>query len=326
MNAIVFTFVVASYIGLRECVEDALAWHPRLQTSVLRLLKDKEEKRALAGGKSLRLPQGPPSSATILHEAAKADSEILRPVVASPQESLHSVEMPLIATARGAASPQLLCPSTTNSDAVWRYSPSGLLLSLPGGPGCLAGAGRATIPVLVYHQISTPEHPLAAHHDVIDLSRFSEQLEYLHANGYQTISTRQLIDFMLHGTAVPEKAFVLHFDDGWKSVMAALPILERYDFKAAFWIIAGKGIGGDYLDWDDIVGLSRNPHYEVYSHTMTHPWDPENNLLTWEEGKTPARALLMLIGSLESQSEFLRSNSVAPCPIWHGLSGRTTMA
>ena len=60
---------------------------------------------------------------------------------------------------------------------------------------CLAGhAARAeaafqpTIPVLVYHQISTPEHPLPVNCDVIELSRFSEQMEYLHANGYQTIS------------------------------------------------------------------------------------------------------------------------------------------
>ena len=67
-------------------------------------------------------------------------------------------------------------------------------------------------------------------------------MEYLSANGYQTIGTQQLIDFVLHGSPVPQKAFVLHFDDGWKSALIALPILERYDFKAAFWIIAGKGV------------------------------------------------------------------------------------
>ena len=87
MNAIVFTFVVASFIGLRECVEDALAWHPRLQTSVLRLLKDGDsydevlaEESRYGFRKALR-----PREAT-LYEAANADSEILRPVVASPHE------------------------------------------------------------------------------------------------------------------------------------------------------------------------------------------------------------------------------------------------
>ncbi len=159
-------------------------------------------------------------------------------------------------------------------------------------PGQAVSADVATgpeIPVLVYHQISTPEHPLAPKSDVVELSDFSEQMEFLHANGYQTISTRQLVDFMLHGSPVPKRAFVLHFDDGWKSVKAALPILERYDFKATFWIIAEKGIGGDYLDWNEIAALSQNPRYELYSHTMTHPWDAKSNLVTWEQGKVPGK-------------------------------------
>src|SRR5262245_13327219 len=59
-------------------------------------------------------------------------------------------------------------------------------------------ANEPTVPVLVYHQISTPEHPLALKDDVIELARFSEQMEYLHTSGYHTISTSQLIDFMLH--------------------------------------------------------------------------------------------------------------------------------
>jgi peptidoglycan/xylan/chitin deacetylase (PgdA/CDA1 family) len=113
-----------------------------------------------------------------------------------------------------------------------------LFACVEGQAGYAEAAAEPAIPVLVYHQISTPDHPLAPKSDVIELSQFSEQMEYLQANGYQTISTRQLVDFMLHGSRVPEKAFVLHFDDGWRSVMAALPILDRYDFKAAFWIIA----------------------------------------------------------------------------------------
>jgi peptidoglycan/xylan/chitin deacetylase (PgdA/CDA1 family) len=175
-------------------------------------------------------------------------------------------------------------------------------------------AAEPAVPVLVYHQISTPENPLAAKSDVIEISRFSEQMEYLHANGYQTISTRQLVDFMRHGSHVPEKAVVLHFDDGWKSVLAALPILKRYDFKAAFWIIAGKGIGGDYLDWGSIVALSRNPRYEVYSHTMTHPWNPENNLVTWELSKIPGKSISDIDWELRESKRVLEERLGRPVP------------
>jgi peptidoglycan/xylan/chitin deacetylase (PgdA/CDA1 family) len=189
-----------------------------------------------------------------------------------------------------------------------------LLACLEGHAARAEAAVEPTIPVLVYHQISTPEHPLALNRDVIELSRFSEQMEYLHSNGYQTISTRQLVDFMLHGSPVPEKAFVLHFDDGWKSILAALPILERYDFKAAFWIIAGKGIAGDYLDWDDIVALARNSRYEVYSHTMTHPWDPENNLVTWEQGKIPGKSIADVDWELRESKRVLEERLGRPVP------------
>nr|WP_249803720.1 polysaccharide deacetylase family protein [Bradyrhizobium zhengyangense] len=51
--------------------------------------------------------------------------------------------------------------------------------------------------------------------------------------------------------AIPsqQKIVAVQFDDGWKSSQLALPILDRYGFKATFWIIAGKGIGWSQMDW-----------------------------------------------------------------------------
>jgi peptidoglycan/xylan/chitin deacetylase (PgdA/CDA1 family) len=188
------------------------------------------------------------------------------------------------------------------------------LVALAGHPICAELANEPKITVLVYHQISTPEHPLTLKDDVIDLARFMEQMEYLHAHGYQPISTAQLVDFIVNGSPVPEKAVVLHFDDGWKSVLAALPILEGYGFKAAFWIIAEKGIGGDYLDWSEIVSLARNPHFEVYSHTMTHPWDPESNLVTWAEGKIPGKGIADVDWELRESKRVLEDRLGRPVP------------
>jgi hypothetical protein len=103
MNAIVFTFVVATFIGLRECVEDALARHPRLQTSVLRLLQDGDsDDQALAEGSLCGFRKARAFGQPAFYEAANADWEIRRPVVASPQERLNAVDVPLIPTAHGA--------------------------------------------------------------------------------------------------------------------------------------------------------------------------------------------------------------------------------
>jgi peptidoglycan/xylan/chitin deacetylase (PgdA/CDA1 family) len=199
-------------------------------------------------------------------------------------------------------------PRTANLVVCW------VLASVSGHPACAELANEPTVPVLVYHQISTPEHPLAVKNDVIERAQFSKQMEYLHARGYQTISTSQLVDFMLYGSPVPEKAVVLHFDDGWKSVFAALPILEQYGFKATFWIIGEKGIGGDYLDWSDIVALSHNPSYEVYSHAMTHPWAPESNLVTWTEGGIPGKGIADVDWELRESKRVLEDRLGRPVP------------
>ena len=62
----------------------------------------------------------------------------------------------------------------------------------------------------------------------------------------------------------------IHFDDGWKSAKAALPILSRYGLKASFWIIVGAGHdpGSPHMDWNEIAELAKLPNIDIYSHTM----------------------------------------------------------
>ena len=110
INAIVFTFVVASFIGLRECVEDALAWHPMLQTGVVQLLQDKcssNDALVEAGHYDIRdgSRKSPVPSSAAAREVANADWEILRPVTSSPQEEIRAAEISMIITALGGPHP-----------------------------------------------------------------------------------------------------------------------------------------------------------------------------------------------------------------------------
>jgi peptidoglycan/xylan/chitin deacetylase (PgdA/CDA1 family) len=148
-------------------------------------------------------------------------------------------------------------------------------------------ARQTEVPVLIYHEIVNDEAPPGETR--ISLARFSEQMSLLARNGYTPISVAELVHFMREGGALPRRPIVLTFDDGWKNVLNAVPVLNRYRFKASFWIITGKGIGGDYLTWEDIGALAKNPRFEVQSHTVTHPWDKQDNLVTWMEGKVPGK-------------------------------------
>ena len=137
------------------------------------------------------------------------------------------------------------------------------------------------IPVLFYHQISTPEHPLPLDDTVVDVAAFSRQMQFLHDSGYRTIGTAELMGLIKSGGHLPEKTVAIHFDDGWKTVLAAVPILEKYKFKAAFWIVVNMVGVSDYLNWDDLAGLVRSSNYEIYSHTMSHSWHGHSDLLDW---------------------------------------------
>ena len=165
--------------------------------------------------------------------------------------------------------------------------------------GPLQGAARADagVPVLIYHQIVTDGTP--AGETVIALDRFREQMDHLAAQGYKTLSIDELRDYLEGKRRIPPKSVVLTFDDGWKNVLNAVPVLESHGFKASFWIITRKGIGWSNLEWSDIQALDAHPLFEVGSHTASHPWDPQDNLVTWVDGRNPGKGAREAIAELQ---------------------------
>lgn len=160
-----------------------------------------------------------------------------------------------------------------------------ILFALP----CRATAEETAdgIPVLIYHEV--PETSGEPGETVIRLADFKAQMRYLFDSGYTTISMDELVGFMKGEGAAPKKPIVLTFDDGWKSQLNAVPILDQFHFKASFWIFPGKGTGEPYFNWDDVAAISRNPNFQIGSHSMTHPWDRTSNLVTWSNGKVDGR-------------------------------------
>ena len=67
------------------------------------------------------------------------------------------------------------------------------------------------------------------------------------------------------------KAVILNFDDAYKSQYTnAKPILDKYGYKATFYIICNN-VGNRWttLDWEDITALY-NDGNDIGSHTMNH--------------------------------------------------------
>jgi Polysaccharide deacetylase len=67
------------------------------------------------------------------------------------------------------------------------------------------------------------------------------------------------------------KVVMINFDDGWRSqLLYAKPILDKYGFKATFFIPCAKmGTAPHWMTWQDIAQL-KNDKMDIESHTMTH--------------------------------------------------------
>lgn len=177
-----------------------------------------------------------------------------------------------------------------------------------------AASVAKTVPVLTYHRI-IPEQNKGCE-DVISTERFAEQMQFLADHGYHTLKVSELVDF-LKGRDVPAGSVVLTFDDGWKSVLNAVSVLNRHGFKASFFIItacADGSLGGtdDYLTWEEIGQLARNPNFEIGSHTVTHPWAVDDNLVSWIEGKNPGKGKKQIWVELKTSKVTLESRLARP--------------
>ena len=66
------------------------------------------------------------------------------------------------------------------------------------------------------------------------------------------------------------KIIILSFDDNRKGDFTyAKPILDKYGFKATFFIICGKTTDKGAMNWQNIAAMQRDG-MDIESHTMTH--------------------------------------------------------
>jgi peptidoglycan/xylan/chitin deacetylase (PgdA/CDA1 family) len=74
-----------------------------------------------------------------------------------------------------------------------------------------------------------------------------------------------------NGIANQQKVVILNFDDGYESQYSnAKPILDKYGFKATFYIVCNYVGGGDNrMTWEEIKSLQQEGH-DIASHTMNH--------------------------------------------------------
>ncbi|RMF80086.1 MAG: polysaccharide deacetylase family protein [Chloroflexi bacterium] len=133
---------------------------------------------------------------------------------------------------------------------------------------------RIRVPVLMYHYVS----PIPENADdiriglTIEPDIFRQHIQYLHDNGYTTISLEDLDAALRMGMPLPPKPVVLTFDDGYiDHYINVFPILQEFNFSGTFFVITGRADSDDpaYMRWEHIVEMSRAGMH-IEPHTKSH--------------------------------------------------------
>lgn len=154
------------------------------------------------------------------------------------------------------------------------------------------------VAVLVYHNIVESEEMKLNDQDALTTQEFDEQLKYLKNNGYTSISLDELYRWKKGQTDIPEKSFVITFDDGYYSFKYLVqPILQKYNFNAACFLIGDvtPPITPEYeegkygtIGLDEVKNKSENITYGSHTfgiHKQTDGATPLVKELSYEELK-----------------------------------------
>ncbi|MGH9521611.1 MAG: glycosyltransferase [Terriglobales bacterium] len=104
------------------------------------------------------------------------------------------------------------------------------------------------LPVLVYHHVG-PLREGVNKSITISAKRFEQHIRWLSRHGYKSITTSEWDAWLRGERVLPEKPVLITLDDGYAdTAQFALPILERYGFRAVMYIVTGM-LGQSNL-WD----------------------------------------------------------------------------
>ena len=97
---------------------------------------------------------------------------------------------------------------------------------------------KSKVPILVYHHIypeGSPELKAATGDSsgVIGEVEFRRHLEFISNEGWNVVSTSDVVDWIIDGTPLPDRAVALHFDNGWLDTRTVtMPIVKELGMTA----------------------------------------------------------------------------------------------
>ena len=157
-----------------------------------------------------------------------------------------------------------------------------LLLALAAaGPRPALAETRAKLTILSYHEVADPGEALDKGY-AVEPTMFVRQIDWLRNNGYHFVTIDDLLADEAGHRQLPDKAVLLTFDDGYKSMYEhARPVLREWRIPAIVAVVGsweddrtqvdfdGKIIPRDKLmSWTELRELADSGLVEIGSHSF----------------------------------------------------------
>lgn len=114
------------------------------------------------------------------------------------------------------------------------------------------------VPVLMYHRVGSVHNDWERKY-CVSPQRFAEHMQALAQANWQAVSIDDFMAWHQGLKALPEKAFLISFDDGYKGVYEhAWPLLRQYQWPSAMFLVS------HFIGKDDTWSKSENPGEHTY--------------------------------------------------------------
>ncbi|MBO5369545.1 MAG: polysaccharide deacetylase family protein [Clostridia bacterium] len=138
-----------------------------------------------------------------------------------------------------------------------------------------ATPNEAKLAVLMYHGFCENKKESTY---VLDAKSFEEDIIYLKENGFEFVSTADLINYSEHRAPLPQKCVMITFDDGYlNNYTYAFPIIKKYNVKT---VISPIAYWSDFntenpdpnpsyanMTWEQVKEMSQSGLVEFQNHS-----------------------------------------------------------
>lgn len=138
------------------------------------------------------------------------------------------------------------------------------------------------VPVLLYHDLVPGAR--GGNGTTVDLAEFASQMAWLAENGYNPVSSADLLAWLQGKGQLPPRPVQIHFDDGYRSnYELALPLMQKHGMRGVLFLVSAFADDPGMLSWAEVREMQDAFEIQGHTHAGHDRTDGKPNLIAWSD-------------------------------------------